>query len=127
MIFLFSRDGSVTLPCNLVICDNFYNRLVGALKSGKIRRGEFFIFPGCSWPHTWFMRRSISILFYGPNGEIVSYLPRIRPFKFVKPVEAAGMIEMDSNRLGQISLAEYEYIRFSPATADRLGRPELSI
>ncbi len=124
-MFLVAEDSTLSLPLNIKICDNFFTRLVGALRRGYVRRGEAYLFPGCSWPHTWFMRRAISILFYDQEGKIVEFYPSVPPFRFLKPVAAAGMIELNHRRLTREEVAKFKYIRFSRKVSARLQNPVL--
>ena len=126
-MFLIAEDYTVSFPLNIKICDSFFTRLVGALAPGYIRRGEAYIFPTCSWPHTWFMRRPISILFYDDKGTIVEYYPSVPPFRFLKPVKAAGMIEMSPRRLDENWADKFEYVRFTEKISERLNNPRLAL
>jgi len=127
MLFLTSKTKSVSVPLNIIVCDSFFKRLKGALGAGRISPGEAYLFPGCSWPHTWFMRRPISILFYDIHGRIVRYLFCVAPFTFVKAVDAAGMIELDSGRFQKKQVDSFEYVRFSRQLAGRINKPHLAL
>lgn len=126
----YLQDASAVRPVrvDVTLCDTFLRRLTGALGPGRIPFRRAYLFPGNGSVHTFFMRSSISVLTFDESGEILTYRPKLPPFRvFSTDRRSFGLLEMAPARLqfpdGDPSGCR---VRFPPEITRRLDWSDLS-
>lgn len=68
----------------IMICQTFYNRLIGFMfKIKKINYG--LCFPKCNSIHTFFMFQTIDIIMTNKNNKILYLFPNLKPNRIIMP------------------------------------------
>ena len=128
-MFYLQQDSTVRpVRVEVSVRDTFLGRLTGALVAGRIPFRRAYLFPGGGSVHTFFMRSSISVLTFDESGRILSYRPKIPPFRVcLTDRRSLGLLEMAPGRLEFPGGDPGRYsVKFTPEVADRLGWTELS-
>lgn len=125
MIYLVGNHRSSAHECRIRVCDTFWTRLLGALPEGGIENTEGVLLPGCRRIHTWFMRKSISVMFLTGDGRVTRYHPRVRPFRVLSGGPRSRItLELAPDRLDLEVRSEVDVqLRLDPSTALRAGMP----
>lgn len=125
MIYLSAGSKVESIDVSVSVCDGFVSRLVGALPSGGIPEDRGLLFPDCRQVHTWFMRRSISVLTFDQDGRVLHYHSEIPPFRLMPyEREGSGLLELAPRRLegpAERLGGEGLHLRLDPALARRAG------
>ncbi len=99
-LILKTDKSTISLPVEIIRCDNFRRRLFGALIEGGVARGRAYLLPGCRWVHTFMMRRDIAVIFHDESRQVIEYYPRVKPNRILpRQPAAAGAVELAPDSL----------------------------
>ncbi|MEO2073796.1 MAG: DUF192 domain-containing protein [Bacillus sp. (in: firmicutes)] len=100
-----------TIPYSISLADSFFKRLKGLMfrKEELVDEG-LWIIP-CNSIHMCFMKFEIDAVFLSKEGRIVKIVERLKPWKFVKPIQNAySVVELPSGEASNLGLKPGEKI-----------------
>jgi len=126
LLYLLARSKLIVSIEEVHLCNTFITRLLGALPAGRVAPGSAYLFPHPVSLHTFFMRRSIDVLYFDERGQALKTSHGLRPFRFLTaPSQASGVVELPPGSLPQLPATQLK-IRLSPELAHRSSYPALS-
>jgi len=78
----------------LIHAASWRTRAAGLLICKKLDKNEALWIHSCRAIHTFGMRYPISVYFVDKNYRVISFIPEMKPFRFVWNLKAASVIEM---------------------------------
>ncbi|MDQ3700876.1 MAG: DUF192 domain-containing protein [Chloroflexota bacterium] len=77
------------------VAQSFWARLVGLIGRAHLPQGAGLLFPGTPSVHTCFMRFPIDLVFYGADGEVLSVVHALPPWRVSRYYRRArGVLEL---------------------------------
>ncbi|MDN3019730.1 DUF192 domain-containing protein [Paenibacillus sp. BSR1-1] len=106
------EHSSRTLPYSINRADSFFKRLKGLMfRKDQLVEEGLWIVP-CNSIHMCFMNFDIDAVFLNKEGQIVKMVEKLKPWKFVKPVQNAySVIELPPGTVAKLGLKQGDMLK----------------
>ncbi len=94
------------LIVKLKVATTFFSRFLGLMGRRSLPSDEAILFPKCNSIHTFFMRFPIDVVFLSAEGDVVSAVKSLRPWRVTLPAKRVKhTLELAPGSIDRLNIA----------------------
>lgn len=80
----------------VILATGFWDRFAGLLGQRGLAPGHALLLAPCNNVHTFFMRFAIDVVFIGRDGEVLTIVPHLAPWRIAAARRAHACLELEA-------------------------------
>ena len=105
--------GQSELIAKCFLAVNFFARFLGLMGRPSLPQDEAILFPQCNSIHTFFMRFPIDVVFLSKEGQVVSLIRGLAPWRMLMPrPRAKHTLELAPGTIERLQIEEGQRLQW---------------